>query len=183
MKADWKWAAIALLAIALAASLQRGCHRKGDILVETVVVTDTIRGTDSVFFPVPYRVIETMTDTIYIDTAKVVSDYFAEKSYSLTFEDTALTAKADITVKRNSIELAKFDYEMLRHSTITTIEKTKEHRFLLALGGGLSYSIPNRKVGVELQAAAGIKRHTITAGFDLVNLTPRIGWQYTIYRH
>lgn len=183
MKADWKWAAIALLAIALAASLQRGCHRKDNVLVETVVVTDTIRGTDSVFFPAPYRVIERTTDTIYIDTAKAVSDYLAEKSYSLTFGDTALTATADITVSRNSIELAKLDYEMLRHTTTTTIETTKEHRFLLAIGGGLSYSIPNRKVGVELQAAAGIKRHTITAGFDLVNLTPRIGWQYTIYRH
>lgn len=183
MKTDWKWIAIVLLAAALLASVQRGCHRKGDIRVETVVVTDTIRGTDSVLFPVPYRIIETITDTIYIDTAKVINDYFAEKSYELTFKDTALTARADITVKRNAVELAKFDYELLQHNTITTIERMKEHTFHLAFGGGLSYSIQNRKVGVELQAAIGIRRHTITAGFDFVNLTPRVGWQYTFYRH
>ena len=182
MKIDWKWILIVLLVIALIAALQRGCRHKDDILVETVVVTDTLRGTDSIFFPIPYHITEPLIDTIYIDTSKVLNDYFAEKSYSLTFQDTALSAKADIRVKENAIELAKFDYTMLQRNSITTIEKYKEYRLLFCLGGGLSYSIPNRKVGVELQAALGIKRHTITAGFDFVNFTPRIGWQYTIIR-
>jgi len=148
----------------------------------TTVHIDTLKFRDTVYFPQPYRVVELRIDTLFIDTSKVIRDYYTEKYYHISYHDTILKALADIKVSENSIELAKFDYEVYRptiHTTTIITEKSVQ-RFFLSMGCGVNYCITENRAGIELLAAVGIKRQNIHFGYDFINQTPRIGWQYRI---
>jgi hypothetical protein len=121
---------------------------------------------------------------LYIDTTKVIRDYFTEKYYKISYSDTLLKATADILVAENSIELVKLDYQVFRPTihTFTTIKEKTERRFSFSLGVGANYNIINNKAGVELLTTIWIKRHSLHLGYDFINQTPRLGWQYQIIR-
>jgi hypothetical protein len=165
--------------------LRRG--RNNDIVTTTTQTTttvhiDTLRVRDTVYFPLPYRVVERCIDTLYIDTSRVIRNYFTEKHYHISYQDTLLQATADIKVAENSIELARFDYEVYRptiHTTTIITEKSIQ-RFFLSMGCGVNYCITQNRAGFELLAAVGFKRQSIHFGYDFINQTPRIGWQYRI---
>jgi hypothetical protein len=165
--------------------LRRG--RNNDIVTTTTKTTttvhiDTLRVRDTVYFPLPYRVVERCIDTLYIDTSRVIREYFTEKHYHISYQDTLLQATADIKVAENSIELARFDYEVYRptiHTTTIITEKSIQ-RFFFAMGGGFNYNILNNKAGIEFLATIGMKRQNIYIGYDFINQTPRMGWQYRI---
>ena len=40
-----------------------------------------------------------------------------------------------------------------------------------------------RKPGFEFVVGVNIRRNQVYAGYDFVNMTPRIGWQYQIFRN
>jgi len=127
-------------------------------------------------------VVELKIDTLYVDTSKVIRDYFTEKYYQLSHRDSLLRATAEIKVVENTVKLARLDYEIYRptiHITTMTTER-KLDRFFFSVGGGVNYSIKENRVGAELLAAIGIKRHSIHIGYDFINQTPRLGWQYRI---
>ena len=184
MKVDWKWFAILIMALVIAALCLRKCNRKdGFERVTTETRTDTLRVRDTILFPAPLTV--TYRDTIPapIDTEAVLADYFAKKSYAIHYEDTTIKAVTDVTVSENSVEAVKMDYEILHKNTLTTKTVFKEPKFALTLGAGLSYSIPNRKPGFEVSIGVNIRRSQFQAGYDFINQTPRIGWQYQIIRN
>jgi len=184
MKLDWKWFAIILLALIVAALLFRNCSkRRSEKVTSTTVRIDTLRASDTIFFPAPYRVEKQIPYLLKVDTEAIIEDYFTEKYYSLKYEDTAIEAVTDVKVKGNALEMAKLDYKMTQRNTFTTQTTFEEPKFFLSAGGGLTYNIPNRKPGFELQLGVGVKRSEFYVGYDFVNQTPRIGWQYQFIRH
>ncbi len=184
MKADWKWFAIIMMALAIVALLLRDCRgRDAAERVTSVTRTDTLRVCDTVFFPAPYSVTYPVTIPAEIDTAAVLEDYFSEKSYAVHYEDTAIKAVTDITVTGNQVGRVALDYELLHKHTLTTRTITEEPRLAVTLGGGITFSIPDRKPGFELLLGVNVRRSQFHAGYDFVNQTPRIGWQYQIFRN
>ena len=184
MKVDWKWFAILIMGLVITALLMRTCRkREGIVRVSTVTRTDTLHVSDTVLFPVPYNVIRPDTIPAPIDTDAVITDYFSRKSYAIRYEDTAIKAVTDVTVSGNAVETVGLDYELLHKHTTITETVFKEQKFALTLGGGITYSIPDRKPGFELTIGVNIRRSQFHAGYDFVNKSPRIGWQYQIIRN
>jgi hypothetical protein len=148
----------------------------------TTIHIDTLIFHDTVYFPTPYKVVELRIDTLYIDTSRTIREYFTDKYYLFTWQDSVLKATGDIKVSKNAIELAMFDYEVYRPTihTTTIITEKSVRRFFFSAGVGINYSITQHRAGVELLAAIGIKRQNIHIGYDFINQTPRIGWQYQI---
>jgi len=184
MKIDLVLFLLICAVIIIVVLLLRNCNRNTVTTVQTTTTMriDTLRSRDTVYFPKPYKVVERYMDTVYIDTFKTIRDYFTEKYYRLVYEDSLLKAVAELLVAENCIELAKLDYEVYRPviHTFTLLTEEKRDRFFLSLGAGVSYSIRNKRAGVELLAAFGKKRQSIHLGYDFVNQTPRIGWQYQL---
>ena len=98
-------------------------------------------------------------------------------------EDTAVKAVTDITVTGNAIERVSLDWELLNRHTLTTKTVYREPKFALTVGGGFAYCIAQRKPGFELLLGVNVRRSQFQAGYDFVNMTPRIGWQYQIIRN
>ena len=65
----------------------------------------------------------------------------------------------------------------------TTKTVYREPKFALTVGGGFAYCIAQRKPGFELLLGVNVRRSQFQAGYDFVNMTPRIGWQYQIIRN
>ncbi len=166
--------------------LHRSCNREIATTVEatTTIRVDTLKVRDTVYFPKPYRVIELRIDTLYIDTPAVIRDYFTDKYYLLSYQDTLLQASAEVKISQNTVEMAKFDYEVYRPTihTTTVITEKKMQCFSFSLGGGISYNITGKRAGIELLSGIGIQRHSIQIGYDFINQTPRMGWQYQVFR-
>jgi len=186
MKIDIKVFLLFIAGIVILALLHHNCNRNKTVTKITTVTTvsvDTLQFRDTLYFPKPYKIVRHRIDTLYIDTNATIRNYFTDKYYLLHYQDTALKATADIKVSKNAVELAKLDYEVYRptiHTTTTITEKSMQ-RFSLSLGGGINYNILNNRVGVEFLAGVGIKRHSLHFGYDFINQTPRIGWQYQNY--
>ena len=184
MKLDWKWFAIFVMALVIAAFCLRNCDRwDGVEHVTTVTYTDTLRVSDTVLFPVPYSVQYPIPIPASVDTEAVIADYFARKSYAIHYEDTAIKAVTDVTISENAVEAVKMDYEVLRKNTLTTRTVYREPKFALTLGGGLTYNIPDKKPGFEVTVGVNYRRSQFQASYDFVNQTPRLGWQYQIFRY
>jgi len=170
--------------IIIVALLHRSC--KSDSITSmqttTTVRIDTLRHSDTTYLPKPYKVVELQIDTAHVDTAKIIRDYFTDKYYQLSYSDSLVQAQADIQVGENSLKLTAFNYEVYRPTIqiTTTITEKKANRFFLALGGGISYGIREKRAGVEFLATVGVKRQCISIGYDFINQTPRLGWQYRI---
>ena len=184
MKVDWKWFAILILGLATAVLLLRNCRKSGgSVRVSTVTRTDTLHVSDTVLFPVPYNVTRPDTIPAPVDTDAVITDYFSRKSYAIRYEDTAIKAVTDVTISGNEVEAVAMDYELLHKHTTVTETVFKEQKFALTFGGCLTYNIPDKKPGFELTIGVNIRRSQFLAGYDFVNKTPRIGWQYQIIRN
>ena len=113
----------------------------------------------------------------------MIRDYYSRKSYSIPYADTAIKAVTDITVTGNAVERVTLDWELLNKTTVTTRTVRTEPKLAVTLGGGLTFSIPDRKPGFEVVLGVNIWRNQVYAGYDFVNMTPRIGWQYQIFRN
>ena len=186
MKIDIKLFLLFISVIVILALLHINCNRntKAGIKTTTTVSIDTLQLHDTIYFPKPYKVVELRIDTLYIDTNTTIRDYFTDKYYLLHYQDTTLKTTADVKISKNAVELAKFDYEVYRptiHTTTVITEKIMQ-RFSLSLGGGFNYSITGKRAGIELFTGIGIKRHSLHLGYDFINQTPRIGWEYQIIR-
>lgn len=184
MKADWKWFAIVTMAVVIITLLHRNCGGSGEsVQVRTVTRTDTLHVTDTVFFPAPYFVELPVTIPADIDTAAVIRDYYSRKSYAIPYADTAVKAVTGITVSGNAVERVTLDWELVNKHTLTTRTVRTEPKVAVTLGGGLTFNIPDRKPGFELVLGVNIRRNQIYAGYDFVNMTPRVGWQYQIFKN
>jgi hypothetical protein len=113
----------------------------------------------------------------------VIRDYYSRKSYTIPYADTAVKAVTDIIVTGNAVERVTLDWELLNKTTVTTRTVRTEPKLAVTIGGGLTFSIPDRKPGFELVLGVNIRRNQVYAGYDFVNMTPRIGWQYQIFRN
>jgi len=163
-------------------SSDKGAPIRTTTQTTTTIHIDTLIFRDTVYFPKPYKVVELRIDTLYIDTAKTIRDYYTDKYYLFTWQDSLLKATGDVKVSKNAIELAQFEYELYRptiHTTTIITEKSIQ-RFRFSVGGGFNYSFTQQRAGVELLATVGIKRQSIPIGYDFINQTLRIGWQYHI---
>ena len=94
-----------------------------------------------------------------------------------------MKAVTDIIVTGNAVERVTLDWELLNKTTVTTRTVRTEPKLAVTLGCGLTFSIPDRKPGFELVLGVNIRRNQVYAGYDFVNMTPRIGWQYQIFRN
>ncbi|MDL2312429.1 hypothetical protein LJC68_06090 [Bacteroidales bacterium OttesenSCG-928-B11] len=150
--------------------------------VRTVVRIDTVKIRDTVYHPVPYKVVETPIPA-EIDTAKIIEDYFTEKHYSIAYSDSLIEGTTQIKLLENRVEVALLDYQILQKHTITNIEKVRDNRFGIHVGGSLNYHIPDKRFGLEVNASFQIKSHQILLGYDIVNQSPRLGWSYRIFKN
>ena len=185
MKIDIKIILLLICAIVILFLLPLNFNREtasSTTATTTSLRIDTLKAHDTLYFPLPYKVVEHNTDTLYIDTSKVIRDYFTDKYYLFDYQDTTLHASADIKVFQNAVEVAKFEYEVYRPTihTSTVITERKIQRFSFSLGAGVNYNITDRKAGIELLTSVGLKRHNLLLGYDFINQTPRLGWQYQL---
>jgi hypothetical protein len=184
MKLDLKFFLLFISILVTVFLLYRNCKSDTITTVQTTTTVriDTLKLHDTVYYPKPYKVIELQIDTLHVDTTQIIRDYFSEKYYQLSFNDSLLKATADIKVGENTLKLAAFNYEVYRPTIqITTmIMEKKMSRLFLSIGGGANYCILGKKAGVEFLATIGVKRQCISIGYDFINQTPRLGWQYRI---
>jgi len=184
MKFDIKLLLLILAAVIIVILLHRSC-KTGTVTTTqttTIVRVDTLKLRDTITFPKPYKIVERRTDTLRVDTGKIIADYFTEKYYQLAFRDSVIQATTDIKVVENSLELAKLDYEVYRPTihTHTVVNEQWATRFSFSLGAGTNYNIKEKRAGLELLTTIGVKRQSIIFGYDFINQTPRLGWQYRI---
>lgn len=114
------WAVIIVLIVIIFA--QRECSRPYPVNPSGItIVVDTIYDLeikrDSIHFPVPYLVIETVIDTVLIDvdTAAILHDYFAMRIYNDTLvDDDDLYFSISDTVHRNRLLGRSFEYQNRR---------------------------------------------------------------------
>ena len=134
MKTDWKWFAMLMMTVVIVALLQRSCRREEDVVqVTTVTRTDTLRVCDTIFFPAPYLVTYPVTMPADIDTAAVLADYFSRKSYAIPYEDTAVKAVTDRTVRH---ELQRTDRVGDTFEVVTLSVGKVVHRVTMPLRTG-----------------------------------------------
>ena len=174
------WGIVAILLLAILAFV--GCPKK-KIDTETVITVriDTVRVRDTVFFPKPYRV-EPNPVPEEIDTTNIIKDYFTVKYYNIEYTDSLIKATTQVKLLNNAIESTILDYQILQKHTFTNIRETYSPRFGISVGGSVSYSIINHKPGVELNTTFRLKSHHLLFGYDFINQSPRVGWQYQIYQ-
>lgn len=149
----------------------------------TTIKIDTLTVRETFFYPRPYKIIERLIDTVFIDTSKAIQDYYTEKHYQVNYEDSIIKAFTDIKIAQNSVESLQLDYKMLSKTTQITMEVSKPGRIVFLLGGGFNYSLSQKKAGMELTTSLQIKKHQISLGYDFINQTPRLGWQYKITKN
>ena len=150
-------------------------------IVTTVVKIDTVKIRDTVYFPEPYK-IEMVVIPEKIDTTNIITDYFTAKYYNIDYTDSLIKATTQVKLQNNTIESTILDYQILQKHTITNIRETYSPRFGLFIGGSVSYSIISHKPGVELNTTFRIKSHHLLIGYDFINQSPRLGWQYQIIK-
>jgi hypothetical protein len=150
--------------------------------ITTIVQIDTVRICDTVYFPKPYKV-EPVSIPEKLDTANIITDYFTVKYYNIDYTDSLIKATTQIKLLNNAIESTILDYQMLQKHTFTNIRETYSPRFGMSIGGSVSYSIINHKPGMELNTTFRIKSHHLLIGYDFINQSPRLGWQYQITKN
>jgi len=177
MKDYLKNTTIIVLIVAIFLLMLKECAQR-QIQNTSEIKTDILHIHDSIYFPAPKLIIKPNPDTIRItDTAFLIEDYLSEKTYTITHHDTVINATTEIKVEQNAVKSMELDYDVTRITqTITAPQK-----FAFSAGCGLSYCALTQKVGIELQTSAKFRRHEVTAGYDIINRTLRIGWQYQIF--
>jgi hypothetical protein len=180
---------ICLLIILLAS---RNCVRCGDSVKysDTVFMTETIAGkikTNTI--PVPYKVEypiflkETVIDTVFItmiDTLAIIADYYAKRTYKIPFKDSVAEIEADITISENKIQEAAITYQFLQNNMVITNKEIITPKWNIALGLGTSYSFKTKTAAININAGVDYKKNRIILGYDFVNNSLGIGYQYKI---
>ncbi len=111
---------------------------------------DTIK----MYYPEPYKVYDTITDlqTIYVDTAKYIDDYFKVKDYRLDFSnDTLGKFVVETKVHQNSLMYAEAQIEPIIKTIITTKTeyKVKAFQIYAMLGSSVDFKCNQIQAGVD----------------------------------
>ena len=112
---------------------------------------DTIK----IMYPEPYKVYDTITDlqTIYVDTAKSIDDYFKVREYHLDFsKDTLGSFIVDAKVHQNSLIYAEAQIEpIIKTVTTTKTEyKVKAFQIYAMLGSSIDLRCNQIQAGVDV---------------------------------
>jgi hypothetical protein len=157
---------------------------------DTVFMTETIAGkikTDTI--PVPYKVEypiflkETLIDTVFItmiDTAAIIADYHAKRTYKVPFKDSVAEIEADITVFENKLQEATITYQFQQNNMLITNKEIITPKWNIAIGLGTSYSFKTKTVAININAGVDYKKNRIILGYDPINNSLGIGYQYKI---
>lgn len=150
----------------------------------TVDKWDTLKHTDSLYFPDPYEVLKPVYDTL-IDTHYVVQDYYTGKIYEYNYKDTNFSIHAGIMIHKNALVSFIPEYEIYRKTTTTTntIEVVKPPKFSLAVGGDVGALIDSSRLKPLFFITASIqnKNNIYEFGYDPFNKAIKFGYKYTIY--
>lgn len=135
----------------------RSCTPEPIEIVKEIVKYEKLPAdTIKISYPEPYKVYDTITDlqTIYVDTAKFIDDYFKVREYHLDFSKDSLgNFIVDAKVHKNSLLYAKAQIEPVIKTV--TIEKTKyiSKTFQIYTIIGTSFDLNCNKIqaGIDLR--------------------------------
>lgn len=188
MKIDWKIIGLIIAGIIIVVLLIfRGCGN-GSSVPETITQNtklETIKIRDTVSKPEPYKVeVPKYIDTVKIDTAAIIRDYYSEKYYSLNYRDTNILSNIDIKVLKNSIDLEKMSYDILSRHTYTTktIPTARSPTMAFWLGADAGYNFPNSKFGIFITGRMDYRKNSFSISYDPFNKTFQAGYQYQIFK-
>lgn len=128
-----------------------------EIVKEIVKYEKLPADTIKISYPEPYKVYDTITDlqTIYVDTAKSIDDYFKVREYHLDFSKDSLGSFiVDARVHKNSLLYAEAQIEPIIKTV--TIERTK-------------YTSRTLQVYTIIGTSLDLNCNKIQAGIDLKN--------------
>lgn len=130
----------------------------------TEVRIDTLKFTDSLFYPVPVIVEKPIFDSI-IDTVYVINDYYTGKIYEYNFKDTNIKFHAGIMIHKNALVSFIPEYEIYRKTTTITnnIVTNEPPNFMLLIGGGIDYY---NMIGLNLSASVYFDKNDISIFYD-----------------
>jgi hypothetical protein len=152
----------------------------------TEIKYDTIRKTDSLWFPEPVY-IEKPVYPINIDTPKVVEDYYSGKIYEYKYKDTNLSIKSNIIIHKNTLISLFQEYEIYRKTitTTNTIEVVKPPKFALSVGADVGAIMDSSRLRALFFVSASIQNgfNQYEVGYDPFNRAIKIGYKYTIIHH
>lgn len=132
--------------------------------IETVITKvetrwDTITETIPEYIPKWYSRVErdTIIDTVYIDTTKVLEDYFASYTYLDTLKNDSVTIIINDTISQNKIKNRNVRYDILYPTKTVTIEHYLNNReFYIGPRAGITYGGNN--VGLSFVGIEGLFR-------------------------
>jgi len=152
----------------------------GSVKYKYIYVRDTVRKSMYIDRPVPVSEVVPVFDTIIIrDTMEILRDYFTERRYEYDYSDTNLSFSSDIVVSENGIQTVRTDYELYRKQL--TVEKTVtvQPRFRFGIGAGVATDF-NGGCDCDLNAAVGIRRHSVCVGYGIRDNRLSVGYRYDI---
>ena len=125
---------------------------------------DTLRHTDSLWFPDPVEVIKPIFDTI-IDTQYVFNDYYTGKIYEYKYKDTNLSITSGIMIHKNTLVSLVTDYEIYRKTTTITnnVLTTEPPKYMVFVGGGIDYF---NNVGLHVSGSFYFNKNDIGIFYD-----------------
>jgi len=131
----------------------------------TEVHIDTLRYTDSLWYPVPVIIEKPVFDSI-IDTVFVINDYYTGKIYEYNFKDTNIKFHAGIMIHKNALVSFIPEYEIYRKTTTITnnFEVVKPPKFMLFGGGGIDYC--NNQLGLNFAVSVYFDKNDVGIFYD-----------------
>jgi hypothetical protein len=155
--------------------------RNPGIIVRSVEITyDTIHYYDTIPVPVPVSEQPIPKDS-FIDTTKVIDDYFTEKKYSFISADSLFSSNISFTVKKNSL----FDYSELFSVVSKTITETKDiyhyPALIIGIGGEFGYSRVYNAPTLELGAILTLNKSSFKFGYEFLHQEVKAGYFYNFY--
>ena len=179
--------AIAVLSVALiiiCAVLFKECSKEcpnvaGNNLRDTLYVYDTIKVTNTIYYPKPISIIS--RDTIIVkDTSALIKDYFAEKRYKPLFFDSTFKLNLDITIEKNALKSLTYDIDVYQKQTTITNTIVKKEVFGFALGCGFGYRLGTKMPIAELGLQLSFKNNIFGANYELFDKGITVNYKYKI---
>ncbi len=139
---------------------------------EIISHSDTIYNvfTDSIPFPVPYKVIDTVPIPQFVDTAAIIKEYYKEKYYYFPYNFGSVSFK----VSENSL----FDYKI--NVVSTTINNYIKPKFIIGVGG--TAGMINNKLFIEASGYYLKNNSTILIGVSYP-IGIRVGYYYNFIKY
>ena len=178
--------AVAFLIALIAIILNHGCDRKSNENItftsDTIYVEEIVRVHDTLKIKEPYRVTVSKTDTLVIDTANIIKEYFTENRYNPSYKDSNIELNTDIAVFNNQLKSFHFDYTIYQKEKIITNEivKTEKDVFFWSLGGGPSYDFRNKVPGLYISTTIASGTRVIGIKIDPIHCIIGIDYQRKI---